>query len=158
MRCGCGLRRSLSGRSVIEIEKQNTSIRIFGDFKCILSSSRRKDFEAIPLNRFGSLCDLSRQGLVLSEGLTLTVFDSSDESEDLEADVVVYFDEPFGTWVGEFFKGSIRHVPTVSRPYPELECFNCHKDLQETIEKYGLNEKTVCPTCGELSHTPILRR
>lgn len=112
----------------------------------------------IPLNRFGSLCDLSREGLVLSEGLKLTIYESSDEFEDLEADVLVYFDEEFGAWVGEFRGDAIRYVPTVSRPYPNLECFNCHKDLQTTIQKHGLNEKTVCPNCGELSHTPILRR
>jgi hypothetical protein len=64
---------------------------IGADFNGMQKSSRFPGLCSIGLHTIGSLKDLSRLELVLSEGLVLTIQMDSDEKEDIEAIAVQHW-------------------------------------------------------------------
>ena len=95
-------------------------------------------------------CEINA-GLRLVEGLTFTVWDASDEGEDLEGDAVARFDQRTGTWWADLGPAGYRYVPAKDRrtDYRYL-CVNCRRDLgAERRSAASRAEPTpVCPHCG----------
>jgi len=89
--------------------------RIYADFNGLDRSPRRPERFVVALNTQGSLEALARAGLELCDGLRLTIWDGSDEAEDLEADVTVYYDAERQVWLGEMGEKGYRYVPAVDR-------------------------------------------
>src|SRR5690349_13690356 len=89
--------------------------RIYADFNGLGRSLRRPDRFVVALDTQGSRDALARAGLELRDGLRLTIWDGSDEAEELEADVVVYYDAERQVWFAEMGEQGYRYVPAVGR-------------------------------------------
>ncbi len=131
-------------------------MRIYADFNGLHRSPRFSNRQVVPLDTFGSLCDLAYAGIVLSEGTQLTIYDQSDEREDLEADAVARFDADHDDWVAEIGEEGYRYVPTQEARCHELVCVACRAELGNFIEEQGLREHDRCPNCGTQIWSPIL--
>ena len=126
-------------------------LRIYGDFHRIFSSPRNSDREGVSLDRYGSLRDLSNAGVRLKEEMELTVFDWSDENEDIEVHCKVYYDWQREFWLAEFDERGIVDVPKGERKTEtEFLCLGCRNNLKDYFSKHGRNPETKCPTCGTL--------
>lgn len=124
---------------------------IYADFNGIQSPGRTSNLFAIPLDTYGSLRDLSNQGIRLVDGLSLTVYMDSAEQEDIEADVVVYFDETNKCWLAEGDRKLIREVPLHAfKDENVFLCFKCRNNLNTFFKENDRKEDTICPHC-ELS-------
>ena len=122
-------------------------MRVYADFNAL---GGRGDDCALMLHRSGTLQDLHRLGLRLSEGETHTFWDRSDEDEDLEVDAKLAFDDKSAEWVAEFARDEIRYVPHQKEPddfdcYP---CFRCRSDLRRFRDSAGFAMDSKCPSCG----------
>lgn len=105
----------------------------------------------------GTLRDLAHAGVILTEGLRFTIFDESDEVEDLEADVVAYYDDVHRRWIAEFDEHGLRYVTATHRcATPSLVCVTCRAPLTSHVASQGLHLGDRCPGCGEPIHRPIL--
>ena len=91
--------------------------RIYADFNGIGPSPRRPERLAVPLDVQGTFAALARAGISLREGLELTIWDASDEAEDLEADTVVYREPTSGMWLAECDAQGYRYVPAGLREF-----------------------------------------
>jgi hypothetical protein len=129
--------------------------RIYADFNGLQRLDGGKRL-VVPLASFGSLCDLANAGIVLTEGLRLTIHDKSDESEDLEADATAHFDDYGKYWVAEIDTRGYRYVPTQNAKRPPLVCVGCRTSLEDFVHKHGLNNETKCPECGVFVWSPVL--
>ncbi len=129
--------------------------RIYADFNGICSSPRNPEKDVVVLDTRGTLCGLADAGIVLEEGLRLTIWSDSDENEDLEADVVVYYHDKKNSWVGEVID-DFRHVPALNEKSLPLVCVACRFNFEELIVRHGLNGSTDCPECGVPAWRPIL--
>lgn len=89
--------------------------RIYADFNGLGRSPRRPERSAVALDTRGSLEALERAGIELRDGLRLTIWDGSDEAEDLEADTTVYYDADSRVWYAEMDEQGYRYVPAVGR-------------------------------------------
>ena len=85
--------------------------RIYADFNGLGSSRRTPGRLAVPLDAEGSRRDLDAAGVELRDGTRLTVFDWSDETEDLEAAATLYRDPTSEIWVAELDAEGYRYVP-----------------------------------------------
>jgi hypothetical protein len=131
--------------------------RIYADFNGAEASHRAPNRAAIHLHRMGSLRDLARLGIVLSEGMRLTIYMDSDDTEDIEADAEVYFDSATRHWMAEYTPDEIRDVPRhPGWSGPSFPCVSCRADLAAHIEAHGLELGDVCPECAKPIHRPIL--
>jgi hypothetical protein len=89
--------------------------RIYADFNGLDRSPRRPERFVVALDTHGSLDALARAGLELHDGLRLTIWDASDEEEDLEADITVYYDAARRVWLAEMDEEGYRYVPAIGR-------------------------------------------
>lgn len=120
--------------------------RIYADFNGIVSGIKNPDRDAVILDTFGSLRDLSNAGLVLSEGLPLIAVDESDELEDLEAHGTAQYDPDRKWWIIEFDELGIRYVPASDRsPVNEFLCVKCRQAFPNSE---AINSDTSCSSCG----------
>jgi hypothetical protein len=104
----------------------------------------------------GTLRDLATAGLVLREGLRLTIYDWSDETEQMEADAIVYYEPERQRWMAEFDEADFRYIPACERfATRPLVCLRCRALLEEVIAQRGLHWGDRCPSCGEAIHRPI---
>ena len=85
--------------------------RIHADFNGLSHSRRTPGRLAVPLDTEGSRQDLAAAGVEPREGVRLTVFDWSDEVEDLEAEATLYRDPGSGVWIAELDADGYRYVP-----------------------------------------------
>ncbi len=132
-----------------------TDMRIYADFNGLeRSADSGKSF--VPLDTYGSLCDLARAKIILANGTRLTIYSDSSHTEDLEVDAVARFDGEFNCWVAEFDDDEIRDVPTQGQVSNALVCVTCEQALDQYVAQRGLNEGSLCPSCGTRIHLPIL--
>jgi DNA-directed RNA polymerase subunit RPC12/RpoP len=130
--------------------------RIYADFNGLVNGPKTLGSTAVVLDTFGSLRDLANAGIVLSQGMQLSAFDISDETEDLEGHGTAEFDYENNWWVIEFDHLGVRYVVACERSQStEFRCVACQADLLEKIEKQGLNLGDTCPTCNKPIHAPI---
>lgn len=131
--------------------------RIYGDFNGVDASSRSLDRDAISLHRMGSLLALARLGIILTNGMKLTIYMDSDENEDIEADAEVYFDPTTEHWMAEYSHSAIRDVPRAPEwAGSKFPCVSCRTDLTEHTEMHGLKQGDTCPKCFNPIHRSIL--
>ena len=64
-----------------------SALRVYADFND-LPGPEDSD-QRIWLSYWGSLCDLARQRIRLRDGMSITIYDSSDGDEDMEVDGIV---------------------------------------------------------------------
>ncbi len=126
-------------------------LRIYADFNGIQPSPRNPERLGVPLDTFGSLRDLSNAGVQLKEKTQLTIFDWSDEEENLEGHCEVYFDWRARFWWAELNESGILYVPKDERvTSTEFLCLGCRSNLEDYFSKHGRSEDTKCSTCGTL--------
>jgi len=131
-------------------------IRIYADFNGLQASRRNPSHLAVPLDTFGSLRDLANLGIRLSPELPLTIYDESDQEEDLEGYATVYWDPVSQTWIAELDARGVQYVPRRSRDENQsFLCVNCRTTLQQIIRQQGMNAASTCPQCGTRIHIPI---
>lgn len=130
-------------------------MRIYADFNG-LEPSTDSGRQFVPLDTYGSLCDLARAKIILANGTKLTIYSDSSDTEDLEANAVARFDSEFNCWVAEIDDDGIRDVPTLGQKSSSLVCVACGQELDQYVAQQGLSERSLCPSCGTQVHLPIL--
>lgn len=130
------------------------SARIYADFNGLDYPTVAGGRLAVALDTVGTVRDLSNAGVRLVEGLTFTVWDASDETEDLEADAIARYDARTGTWWADLGPAGYRYVPAQERRIDHRYlCLTCRRDLGEGRPSAAARaeDATVCPHCGTLS-------
>lgn len=85
---------------------------------------------AVALDTAGTVRDLSNTGLRLAEGIVLTVYDWSDEDEDLEAEATARYDPDDRLWWAELGPDGDAYVPKRDRAVDSrFLCLGCRYDL-----------------------------
>ena len=130
-------------------------MRIYADFNGSQHSAGEPSRQFVPLDTYGSLCDLARAKIILANGARLTIYSDSSETEDLEANAVARFDRELNCWVADIEGDGIRDVPTQEQKSNSLVCVTCGKELDQHVAQHGLSDKSLCPFCGTLVHLPI---
>ena len=128
--------------------------RIYADFNGIDRPAVANGCLAVALDTVGSVQDLSNAGLRLTEGLRLTIWDASDEAEDLEADAVARYDAAAGIWWADLGEGGYRYVPAKSRGADtRFLCLICRADIasKSIARSAAVPAGKLCPHCA----TPI---
>lgn len=129
-------------------------VRIYADFNAMESSETDESLARIDLHRRGSLQDLCRLRVRLTQGMQLTVHQDSDDTHDIEASGRARFDSVVQRWFVEFAPRDIRDVPS-SPQRSDFPCFGCGADLLPKIEADGLSVGDVCRRCGTRIHLPL---
>ena len=127
---------------------------IYADFNGIGRVADEPSCLGVELDTLGTLTDLTNAGIRLRDGVRLTIWDGSDEAEDLEADTVVVFDEARAVWLATFPEGDLRYVPRKDRQRgSQFLCLGCRSDLAERLAalRTVTGSRGGCPHCG----TPI---
>jgi hypothetical protein len=120
--------------------------RIYADFMGLGFSPRDPARQSVPLDTFGSIRDLSNAAIRLHDGVRLTIYSDSDESEDLNADVFVYFDRASGIWHAELEQDAVSHVPRHEDDYAgRFLCVACRSAFP--IGAHGYPSAETCPSC-----------
>ena len=124
--------------------------RIYADYNGLQASSRNLSKLAVALDTFGTLRVLSNARVRLQDGVQLVIFDYSDDEEDLENTVTVYWEEARNRWLAKFLEEDVVYIPKRDRTENnEFLCLKCRLPLQGHIEKNETNENSACPRCGE---------
>jgi hypothetical protein len=125
--------------------------RIYADFNGLGNPDRTEGRLAVALDTLGTVRDLTNAGLRLAEGLRLTVYDWSDDEEDLEAEATARYDPDDGLWWAELDPSGCQYVPKRERATdPRFLCLGCRYDLASDPTAWGeyAPRVTVCPLCG----------
>ena len=134
----------------------NSIPRIYADFNGLQNSVKSNGYLSLYLHYWGSLKDLSRKKLTLQESMKIRVYSDSDESSDLEATGVVYFDRKCKKWFAEFSEEEIIEVPTVQEDSSmNFPCWNCEIELSNHFKQNGLQLGDECPACNVKIHKPL---
>ncbi len=130
--------------------------RIYADFNGIQRSSRDGSRYIIPLDTLGSVRDLANAGIRLHEGFRLTVFDASDDEEDLEGDAIVFYDARARVWIAELDENGYRYVPKKDRSLvKEFLCIRCRAPFPVNNQHGAVPTVKECPACGEVMDAAI---
>jgi hypothetical protein len=124
---------------------------IYADFNGIGPSQRNPAVLAVPLDTLGSLQALSNAGIRLEEGARISIYDWSDEEEDLLAAAVAYFDAVHKVWVAELGPEGYSYVPKGARDLDNrFLCLGCRHDLGAAPSPAAAiaSPQPTCPTCG----------
>jgi hypothetical protein len=130
-------------------------MRIYADFNGLQRSPGEASRQFVPLDTYGSLCDLAKAKIILANGTKLTIYSDSSETEDIEANAVARFDSELNCWVADIEGDGIRDVPTQGQKSSSLVCVACGKELDLHVAQHGLSSNSQCPSCGTLVHLPI---
>ena len=141
---------SLGGWTNLVLVPQSTP-RIYADFNGLRHPNCTGGRLAVALHTLGTLRDLTNAGLRLAEGLRLTVYDWSDEEEDLEAEATARYDADAKLWWAELGPAGYEYVPKQDRTMnPHFLCLGCRHDLASDPAAWGewAPKATVCLFCG----------
>lgn len=134
------------------------STRIYADFNGLQHPTVAGGHLAVALDTVGTVQDLSNAGLRLVEGLRFTVWDASDEREDLEGDAVARFDQATGTWWADLGPEGYRYVPAKERYADDrCLCLNCRRDFGAKPRSAAARAEAAptCPHCGTSRNAAI---
>jgi ribosomal protein L37AE/L43A len=131
--------------------------RVYADFNAT-EHPPGASFAEMPLTGFGTLGSLARQGVRLSEGMSLLLF----EPNDIECEATVHFDwsrtDPAGRkgeWVARFDHRSVQDVEnTIESVSLEHPCIVCRKPFFGHRQRRAYTE--VCINCGASVMEPML--
>jgi hypothetical protein len=136
----------------------NKPPRVYADFNGLHMTGTAPEIWRVALDTQGTLRHLAKLRLVLKPGMHLTIFDQSDENEDLEADATVVYEDVTECWMAEVDSKGYRYVPSLRTVVPaELQCANCGEPLDGVVEKAGGLSKASCPVCGTRATAPLCR-
>ena len=125
--------------------------RIYADFNGLDRPAVTDGRWAVALDTVGTVRDLTNAGLRLVEGMAFTVWDASNDTEDLEGDAVARYDPSSGIWWADLGEASYRCVPAHHRGEDRrFLCLQCRRDLDGTEGLLGAraHAEPVCPRCG----------
>lgn len=126
-------------------------IRIYADFHKARPSPWDPALEAVPLVCLGTLRDLCRLGVRLSEGLVCIVSMDSDEREDIAYQGVARFDRASGRWWVEYDAKTLSYLPREAPPAVGLVCWSCGAVVGDR-PAWTPDEK--CDSCDALLEAP----
>ena len=127
------------------------SPRVYADFNGFREPEHAGGCPSVALDTLGTLRDLTNAGLRLVDGLRLTIYDWSDEDEDLEAEALARYDSVGALWWAELGPGGYAYVPKRDRtPDQRFLCLGCRHDLASDPEVWGewAPRAAACPRCG----------
>lgn len=125
--------------------------RIYADFNGLRHPDCTEGRLAVALDTLGTLRELTNAGLRLAPGLRLTVYDWSDDEEDLEAEATACYDPDGGVWWAELGPGGYEYVPKRDRTQStHFLCLCCRYDLASDPAAWREWHPRVkaCPSCG----------
>lgn len=128
-----------------------SSAHIYADFNGIDRPAVANGCLAVALDTIGSVQDLSNAGLRLTEGLRLTIWDTSDDAEDLEADAVARHDTAARIWWADLGDEGYRYVPARNREASvRFLCLVCRADIAAGSLARGaaVPAEAHCPHCA----------
>jgi hypothetical protein len=121
--------------------------QVYADFNAIEHGASDKDLAAIPLTGYGTLSSLAAQGLRLSEGMRVLIY----EPEDIECEALIHFDpsrtDPAGRsgeWVALVRPAEIRASALATEPPGVFPCLSCGRLFTQEERNY----REVCSGCG----------
>ena len=121
--------------------------QVYADFNAIEHGSSQTELATIPLTGYGTLSSLASQGLRLSEGMQVLIY----EPEDIECEAVVHFDrsrtDPAGRqgeWVALVRPTEIRASSLTQEPSRNFPCLSCGELFTQANRSY----REVCSGCG----------
>ena len=131
--------------------------RVYADFNAI-EYPPDAPFAEMPLTGYGTLASLARQGLRLSEGMALMLF----EANDIECEVTVHFDherkDPAGRkgeWVARFNHRLVGDCTSKEQRTSEQHpCIVCGAPSFGLSASRNYTER--CPVCGASVMEPML--
>jgi hypothetical protein len=128
-------------------------MKIYADFNGTEPCSSAGDELCLDLTGYGTLSSLSRYGVKLREGMSLTFADS----DGLTVTAPVAFDVRLvgarsAGWYAKFYKTAFTQEEPIDHDFHSHLCFNCRRDLKSYLTKVGQQFKEYCPYCG----TPVM--
>jgi hypothetical protein len=132
----------------------NNVLRIYADYNGLYRDELGR--YVVPLDTMGSLRELSNAGIILSNGLELSIYDNSDDKEDLLGYGRAMYQPERTRWLVVLDERGVLYVPRGDRTNDErFLCVRCRTDLAQLIQKRGLALGDTCPTCASALHTAI---
>jgi hypothetical protein len=132
--------------------------RVYADFNAIEYPADGSLTAEMPLTGYGTLASLSRQGLQLTEGMRLVVYEPSD----IECEAVAAFDQRrtdpagrSGEWIARLNHTHIRDNFTEKDEPNTHPCSGCGEDLNDLSKVQGRSYKENCPACGTSVMAPM---
>ena len=132
--------------------------RVYADFNAIEYLDGEGSMAEMPLTGYGTLGSLARQGLRLTEGMALLLY----EPNDIECEANVHFQvsrrDPAGRtgeWVARFDHRNVRnctHSGESSRQHP---CIVCGHDFMDQGSAWARNYTENCTGCGSSIMEPM---
>lgn len=121
--------------------------QVYADFNAIERDTDAGDLAVLPLTGYGTLSSLAAQGLRLSEGMRVLLY----EPENIECDALIHFDpsraEPAGrqgAWVALVRPAEIRPTMLTQNPSQDFPCLACKRLFAQVERSY----REVCSGCG----------
>jgi len=132
--------------------------RVYADFNSIEYHNAERTSATVGLTGYGTIADLSKLKLRLTEGQQLLLY----EPNDIEVEGVAFFDRTridpagrTGEWMARFDPRNIRDaVPSTETPH-QHPCFGCGCDLLPHLKAVGQLYIEVCPNCGTSVMAPL---
>lgn len=128
--------------------------QVYADFNAIERAADDHALVPLPLTGYGTLSSLATQGLRLSEGLEVLLY----EPEDIECEAVVHFDSSrkgpaghTGEWVALVLPSSIRKCAITQSPPQDFPCLICGALFDQKVRSY----REVCSNCGASVMEPM---
>jgi hypothetical protein len=133
--------------------------RVYADFNAIEGARLQNVYDTeMPLTGYGTLGSLARQGLRLTEGMAVLVY----EPNDVECEAVVYFDRSrkdpagrAGEWVACFDQETIRDSTLPWETRHDHPCLLCGCDFAARFPITGRRYTEKCVNCGASVMEPL---
>lgn len=132
--------------------------RVYADFNAIEYLDDERTMAEMALTGYGTLGSLARQGLRLTEGMALLLY----EPNDIECEASVHFQvsrrDPagrMGEWVARFDPRNVKnctHSGESSRQHP---CIVCGQDFMDQESERARNYTENCTACGASIMEPM---
>ena len=144
--------------SNVRLHKLTSVPRVYADFNAIEHPSDGSSTAEMRLTGYGTLASLSRQGLRLTEGMKLVLYEPSD----IECEGVANFDQTrtdpagrVGEWIARIDHTLIKANLSEKDEPCTHPCSNCGADLNELFKDKGRSYAEHCPTCGTSVMAPM---
>ena len=131
--------------------------RIYADFNALEGNDPSSGLAPMPLTGYGTLTSLARQGLRLTEGMELVLY----EPDDIECKTTVHFDatrkdpaDRDGEWVALVNRDLIRDCQVGAEDLSPHPCICCGHDFAATTDRWR-DYKETCSNCGASVMEPM---
>lgn len=128
--------------------------QVYADFNAIEHGANATDLAALPLTGYGTLSSLAAQGLRLSEGMRVLIY----EPEDIECEALIHFDpsraDPAGRqgeWVALVQPTEIRASTLTHEPALDFPCLACGRLFEQAARSF----RELCSGCGSSVMLPL---